>query len=112
MPQAWLGATMASKGYWLAQASAIPEGKSIVVAGPKGLQIALFKIDGEVYALDNACPHSEGPLGEGELERSVVTCPWHAWQFDVTSGECLNMPGCDATVLPIHMENGDIFLRE
>lgn len=51
-----------------------------------GKQLALFNVDGTVYAIDNACLHRGGPLGEGELEGSVVTCPWHGWQYDVRTG--------------------------
>lgn len=52
-----------------------------------GKQIALYNVDGTFYALDNECPHRGGPLGEGELDGCLVTCPWHSWQFDVTNGE-------------------------
>lgn len=51
-----------------------------------GKQLALFNVDGTVYAIDNTCLHRGGPLGEGELEGSVVTCPWHGWQYDVRTG--------------------------
>ncbi len=49
--------------------------------------LALFNVEGTVYALDGVCPHQGGPLGQGELCGSIVTCPWHGWQFDVTSGQ-------------------------
>ena len=53
--------------------------------------VALFNVDGTFYAMDGVCPHAGGPLGEGTLQGTVVTCPWHGWQFDVKSGEnCLN----------------------
>ena len=53
--------------------------------------VALFNVEGTFYAMDGVCPHAGGPLGEGTLRGTVVTCPWHGWQFDVTSGEnCLN----------------------
>ena len=54
-----------------------------------GRQIALFNVDGAFYAIDNTCPHRGGPLAEGELEGTAVTCPWHAWQFDLKTGESL-----------------------
>ncbi len=53
----------------------------------EGRCIALFNVGGAFYALDNTCKHRGGPLGEGDLEGSVVTCPWHGWQYDVTSGK-------------------------
>ncbi|MBI2066565.1 MAG: Rieske 2Fe-2S domain-containing protein [Deltaproteobacteria bacterium] len=52
----------------------------------KGQQIAVFNVNGQFCAVDNICPHRGGPLGEGAVQGSVVTCPWHGWQFDVTTG--------------------------
>lgn len=49
--------------------------------------IAIFNVDGKVHALDGVCPHQGGPLGKGRLNGCVVTCPWHGWQFDVTTGQ-------------------------
>lgn len=54
-----------------------------------GKEIALFNVGGTFYALDNECPHRGGPLGEGDLEDCIVTCPWHAWQYDVRTGESI-----------------------
>jgi nitrite reductase (NADH) small subunit len=48
--------------------------------------VALFNVDGAVYALDGVCPHQGGPLGKGRLCGQVITCPWHGWQFDVATG--------------------------
>ena len=49
--------------------------------------VALFNVAGRLYALDGMCPHQGGPLGRGQLAGSVVTCPWHGWQFDVCTGQ-------------------------
>ena len=52
--------------------------------------LAVYNVDGQFYAVDGICPHAGGPLGEGALHGTIVTCPWHGWQFDVTSGRhCL-----------------------
>lgn len=48
--------------------------------------MALFNVGGEFYAINYVCPHMGGPLGEGKLTGSVVSCPWHGWTFDVRSG--------------------------
>jgi nitrite reductase (NADH) small subunit/3-phenylpropionate/trans-cinnamate dioxygenase ferredoxin subunit len=53
----------------------------------RGIWIALYNVDGSFYAIDNACPHAGGPLGEGKLDGTVVECPWHGWKFSVVSGE-------------------------
>lgn len=51
-----------------------------------GVDVALANIGGEVHAFQGRCPHMKGPLGHGELRDCVVTCPFHGWQFDVTTG--------------------------
>ncbi len=50
-------------------------------------EVAVFHIEDGFFALENACPHQGGPLAEGFLEEQWVTCPWHAWCFDVRSGK-------------------------
>ena len=67
----------------------VGEGKSIEVDGKR---IAVFNVDGTFYAIDDDCAHQGGPLGEGELDGTVVTCPWHAWMYDVTTGENTDDP--------------------
>jgi len=62
-------------------------GKELVIAGRI---VALYHVEGEFYAIDGICPHAGGPLGKGMLRKNIVTCPWHGWQFDVTTGRhCL-----------------------
>ncbi len=52
------------------------------------LTIGLFKtMDGEVYAINNKCPHKSGPLSEGIVHDSSVTCPLHGWIFDLKTGQ-------------------------
>jgi nitrite reductase (NADH) small subunit len=51
-----------------------------------GREIALFNVDGVFYALDNTCPHQGGPLADGWIEGTTVTCPWHAWCFRLEDG--------------------------
>src|SRR5438874_13820803 len=69
----------------VAKVSDIQPGQSKTVY-VDGKSIAVFNVDGAFYAIDDTCLHRGGPLGEGELEGSVVTCPWHGWQYDVTTG--------------------------
>jgi nitrite reductase (NADH) small subunit len=54
-----------------------------------GKVIALFNISGTFHALDNVCTHHGGPLGEGRVNGTVITCPWHGTQFDVTTGQVI-----------------------
>ena len=64
-------------------------GKSVPV-GPR--TVAIFNLGGSFHACQGICPHRGGPLGEGLLEGSFVTCPWHAWSFDVTTGHRHGFP--------------------
>jgi 3-phenylpropionate/trans-cinnamate dioxygenase ferredoxin subunit len=57
--------------------------KSVLV---KGREILLARVAGEYYAADNRCPHMGGKLSQGKLEGTVVTCPRHGSQFDLTDG--------------------------
>ncbi|MBI4353178.1 MAG: Rieske (2Fe-2S) protein [Candidatus Omnitrophica bacterium] len=72
--------------------------------------IALFKVEGAFYAIDNVCHHRGGPLGEGALDGTVVTCPWHAWNYDVTTGECQTVPGVKQKRFPVKVEGEDILV--
>ena len=62
------------------------EGK-IAEVGERAL--AVFNVNGAFHCIENTCCHRGGPLGEGDLDGSVVTCPWHGWRYDVTTGKCL-----------------------
>jgi nitrite reductase/ring-hydroxylating ferredoxin subunit len=55
-------------------------------------KILLYRQGGTVYALENACVHAGGPLGEGTVENGVVTCPWHGSQFELTDGRVIRGP--------------------
>lgn len=51
-----------------------------------GRHVALFRLDDGFFAIDNLCLHQAGPLCEGEIERDIVTCPWHGWSYDIRTG--------------------------
>ena len=74
-----------------------------------GTEIALFNVDGTFYALDNECPHRGGPLGEGDLEGCIVTCPWHAWQYDVRTGESIT-DDLKVARYDVKVEGGDVLV--
>ena len=99
-------------GQWveIARADEIPPGTGKELAAG-GRVVALYNVDGTFCALDGVCPHAGGPLGQGILTGDVVTCPWHGWQFDVTSGRhCLNA-NLQHTTFPVRVE-GDRVLVE
>jgi nitrite reductase/ring-hydroxylating ferredoxin subunit len=81
------------------------------VADASGRRIVVYNVGGSYYATDERCAHRGGPLGEGVLEGAVVTCPWHAWQFDVRTGEAIFDPGVRVQTYPVRVEGDDIFVE-
>ncbi len=94
----------------VAKISDIDEGKS-QLANVDGKEIALFKIGGKIYALDNTCPHRGGPLVDGYLEGTELTCPWHAWTFDVRTGVCSTAPDTRQTTFKVKIEKDEVFVE-
>lgn len=94
----------------LAAAADCPAGEAreLVVAGRI---VALFHVEGQYYALDGICPHQGGPLGKGVLRGCVITCPWHGWQFDVTTGQHQASRLLHHPTLPLKVEVGEIFVE-
>ena len=78
----------------------LPEGRvTTVTAGHKG--ICLTHYEGKISALDNRCPHQGGPLGEGSIEKGLLRCPWHGWDYHPCTGKA---PGFDDGVETYHVE--------
>ncbi len=64
----------------------IPEKRAVIASLPKGDRVAVFRYDGKISAVTNACRHQNGPLGEGRIVDGCVTCPWHGWQYRPDDG--------------------------
>jgi nitrite reductase (NADH) small subunit len=78
----------------LIDAELVPPGKAAEVVAD-GKVLGVFNVDGTYHVLDGICPHAGGPLALGQLRGNIVTCPWHGWQFDVSTGQhCLNSRLC------------------
>jgi nitrite reductase/ring-hydroxylating ferredoxin subunit len=94
----------------VAAVSDVPPGTSKEVLADDQV-VALFNVGGTYYALDGVCPHAGGPLGEGTLRGTIVTCPWHGWQFDVASGQnCLNARVTQKG-FPVRVEGDDVLVE-
>ena len=74
----------------------------------QGKEIAIFNLNGEFFALDNVCPHKEGPLGAGLIAEGQVFCPMHGWQFDIKTGACLTRPDCPVKTYRTQVHDGQI----
>lgn len=75
-----------------------------------GIGVALFNVDGTIYALDNTCPHAGGPLGEGALIGEIVQCPWHGWRYNVRTGERPANPDFRVTCFPVQIQDNIILV--
>src|SRR5258708_31584207 len=70
--------------------------------------IALCNVDGAIHALDGTCPHRGASLGQGALHGSLVVCPWHAWEFDCTTGTHDYDPSIQLATYEVKVEGDDI----
>ncbi len=76
-----------------------------------GKQVALFNVGGQLYAIDNTCLHRGGPLGEGEIDGKIVTCPWHGWEYDVTTGATLDDPAKKVACFKVQVSGDDVLIE-
>ena len=92
----------------VAKTTDFPIGRArVCVIGDR--QIALYHTAKGFFASDNTCPHRGGPLGEGEVEGTVVTCPWHNWQYDVRTGESVT-DDLKVDTYQVKVEGGDVLV--
>ncbi len=91
--------------YHVGHIDELPDRKAVIVEAG-GRSIGVFKVNDRLYAVKNVCPHKQAPLCRGALggtmlptntpgefnfglEGRVLKCPWHGWEFDITTGACL-----------------------
>ena len=98
---------MTEKRFEICPASELPPGERRIEP-LDGVSVGVFNVDGDYHAMKNDCPHQRAPLCEGKLtgtntsdtpgeynwerDGQIVTCPWHGWEFDVTTGESVFNP--------------------
>ena len=106
-------------------------GRKIIVPFRGRAGIGIFNVDGSYYALRNICPHKRGPLCTGEVagrsitdappsvtegfvdyerEGEILRCPWHAWQFDIATGQCLVDPAVRVKTYSIIVDGDDLIV--
>lgn len=73
-----------------------------------GNSIAVWNLNGNFFAFQNICPHRGGPVGEGEVEGTVITCPWHGWSFDITTGASPINPAAKLTRYDVKVEGDEV----
>ena len=73
-------------------------------------RVALFNVAGTVHAVDDTCPHRQGPLSEGYLDGFLITCPWHGWQFDVRDGRCDTVSRHSVRTYPVRVDETGVYV--
>lgn len=94
----------------VANVNDVKEGEGKVVEA-NGKTIALFNVDGKIYAIDNTCLHAGGPLGEGTCDGNIVTCPWHQWKYDVTTGVSIVNPQIRVDTYEVKVEGDKVKVK-
>ena len=89
---------------------AIPRRGSRCVNTPAG-KIAVFRTqEDQVFALENRCPHKQGPLSEGIVHGAAVTCPLHNWVFDLATGKATGADEGQVRTYPIQVLDGRVMM--
>lgn len=94
----------------IAPAAELPNGECLFVdLGEK--PIVIFNIAGQLFAIGDVCTHDDGPLGDGTLEGHNIVCPRHGAEFDVRTGQAMQMPAVvDIPAYPVQVRAGNIFV--
>ena len=75
------------------------------------VRVAVFRHGGQIYALNETCPHRGGPLHLGEVTDGIVRCPWHLWQFALATGVSPVNPRSRVATYPVRVENDRVLVR-
>jgi nitrite reductase (NADH) small subunit len=84
------------------------EAREIAVGGQV---LCVANENGSISVMDNVCPHRGGPLGQGMLEGGKLICPWHAWAFDLKTGEATHAPQVKVRVYEVRVEGEDVLAK-
>jgi len=117
----------------VAKVSEIPPGARRIIVPWKGQAgIGVFNLHGSFYAIRNLCPHRLGPLCTGQLGNTasrdwfpgsdppamasegmseVIRCPWHLWEFDIKTGQCLVDPSVRVKTYPVTIQDGSVVVE-
>jgi nitrite reductase (NADH) small subunit len=95
--------------YWIGSLADVKAGEPILTQA-NGRDFALFLCRGKVIATNGQCPHAQGPLHEGEVEGTILTCPWHGWSFDLESGACQEDDSIILELYPVRIDGDDVLV--
>ena len=106
--------------------SDIPPGERLLITVARQ-SIGVFNVNGRFYALKNSCIHDQAPVCLGEIsgallpsdygeyvwgkEGEILRCPWHGWEFDITTGSSLFKPNAKLTTYPVTIANDRVIVE-
>jgi nitrite reductase (NADH) small subunit/3-phenylpropionate/trans-cinnamate dioxygenase ferredoxin subunit len=93
----------------VAKTSEIAPGQAKAV-DVKGAPVAIFNVGGTYYAIEDTCSHVGGPLSEGAVDGTMVTCPWHGWQYDVKTGVSETNPSVKVKTYEVKTDGSSILI--
>ncbi len=73
-------------------------------------RIAVFNVAGTLYAIEDACAHMKAPLSQGRMKGNELTCTWHGWTYDITSGRRVGREAGCVRTFPIRIDAGMILV--
>jgi 3-phenylpropionate/trans-cinnamate dioxygenase ferredoxin subunit len=92
----------------IAPAADLPNGERLFVE-IEGKPLVIFNIAGQFFAIGDVCTHDDGPLGDGDVEGFNIVCPRHGGEFDVQTGQAVQMPAVvDIPAYPVQVVDGMI----
>ncbi len=92
--------------------SALADGENII-ADVDGTEVAIFKLEGQFYAIEDVCTHDGAEIASGELDGDEIICPRHGARFCVKTGEVKCAPAYEnVDTFPIRIEDGRVQIRD
>jgi nitrite reductase (NADH) small subunit len=95
----------------LATRSELPDRGKVKEFFVPGRAVCVVNLDGEIYAMDNICPHWGGPLGRGTIENCRLRCPWHGWDFDPKTGTTSRKADVVVPTYKVRIEGDDVYIE-
>lgn len=86
----------------------LPDGEMVGVPREEGA-VVVCRMGDEVFVLEDRCPHANGPLSMGNFSPPLLVCPWHAWEFECQSGQCVHSDSAAVHRYPVEIRDGQIY---
>ena len=90
---------------------ALPPG-TVAEFEAEGATYAICNLDGQFHCIEGVCPHAGGPLGQGNLNGTLLVCPWHGWRYDVTTGVNELNPSISVQKYQVKVEGDDLLVSD